>query len=379
MVQSGRSVPSVQHVQHALRPRRRQRTHVPHHQRPRDFVKKRNTRERCRVHGVNQAFEALRQHLPLVCLDDKTSKISIIRHASNYIMHLTSLLRDMDDTAPGLEGAKEEESRERVQCFSDASYSGVSPFFGDSRKNEAEDCEQIDVGPSQEKTQSNHRHYRVPSLETRHETGSQKQPSVTIPPSSILESTNSEAQLSSSSPRLVGETMQRNTLHVQSGGAYSAPDQARCVWRNDGTSFWWPSPSDTSPGVSRSWTDTGRASCCQTVAPCHRSSCHQSSRSYCHQMSSYVTPARQLLTSDYQLVTSSVTSDYYSELYARAQPYVIQKLDSSTDGSFLSSSDAATTSPCDVTSSSLLAPASSEMSSNIGLVVANEFWQASTV
>ena len=374
MVQSGRSVPSVQHVQHALRPRRRQRTHVPHHQRPRDFVKKRNTRERCRVHGVNQAFEALRQHLPLVCLDDKTSKISIIRHASNYIMRLTSLLQDMDDTAPGLEGSKEEDSRERVQCFPEASYSGVSPFFGDSR-NEAEDCEQIDVGPSQEKNQSNHQHYRVQSLETRHETGSQKQPSVTIPPSSIL---NSEAQLSSSSARLVSETMQRNTLHVQRG-AYSAPHQAMCVWRNDGTSFWWPSPSDTSPGVSRSWTNTGRASCCQTVAPCHRSSCHQSSRSYCHQMSSYVTPARRLLTSDYQLVTSSVTSDYYSELYGRAQPYAIQKMDSSTDGSFLSSSDAATTSSCDVPSSSPLAPASSEMSSNIGLVAAAEFWQASTV
>lgn len=76
--------------------RRRKRKHVPHSLRSTEFVAQRNTRERHRAHGVNQALQALRAHVPILSRDHKASKIAIVRHAAEYIMSLTSLLQTVD-------------------------------------------------------------------------------------------------------------------------------------------------------------------------------------------------------------------------------------------------------------------------------------------
>ncbi|KAL8599105.1 hypothetical protein ACOMHN_007821 [Nucella lapillus] len=107
------------HVQPAARARRRKRKHVPHDQRPQEFVHKRNTRERRRIHDVNHAFQLLRQHVPVVSHDDKTSKISILRHASGYIKRLTSLLRGKQQQTGIGEGLGD--VSDAVQWFSDVS------------------------------------------------------------------------------------------------------------------------------------------------------------------------------------------------------------------------------------------------------------------
>ena len=359
MVQSGGSVPSVLQVPRAARPLRRQRKHVPHHQRPRDLVRKRNTRERRRVHGVNQAFETLRQHVPLVCCDDKTSKISIIRQASSYIMRLTSLLQDIDGTAAVMERT-EAGFRERMQSCSDVSYDpGVLPFVGDNR-NETGDCEQNSEDMSQEK-RSNRQQARVQSPRTRNEISrKQIENRSNVTPSSIVESTKSNTQ--SSSTRTVGQTSHRQA-HVQPSAC--SPDQARRVWKDEGASCWRsePLPTNSPYGTDWLWTDSLTA-CCQFVTQCRQPSCHQPTRSYCQPLSSNMTPAYQLVSSSASPgchpVTSSVASDYYSQLYARAQPYASQKPDvtfvprvhhSAPGVAPPSPSEVATTSSSDVSSS----------------------------
>uniref|UniRef100_A0A1I8EDU0 BHLH domain-containing protein n=2 Tax=Onchocercidae TaxID=6296 RepID=A0A1I8EDU0_WUCBA len=64
-------------------------------ERPPFMVAKRNARERTRVHAVNQAFVALKFHLPAIRSNAKrVSKLKILRAAINYIAVLTDLLRD---------------------------------------------------------------------------------------------------------------------------------------------------------------------------------------------------------------------------------------------------------------------------------------------
>ncbi|VDO21924.1 unnamed protein product [Brugia timori] len=64
-------------------------------ERPPFMVAKRNARERTRVHAVNQAFVALKFHLPAIRSNAKrVSKLKILRAAINYIAALTDLLRD---------------------------------------------------------------------------------------------------------------------------------------------------------------------------------------------------------------------------------------------------------------------------------------------
>ena len=130
MVQNG-AVTRAEHVQwqKVTRSRRRKRRHVPHHLRPQEFVQKRNTRERRRIHGVNEAFELLRRRVPVICRDDKTPKINILRHASSYIMRLTSLLLTEDDTLEEKEGITRE--RNSMQGFAvRASSCNIDTRFG---------------------------------------------------------------------------------------------------------------------------------------------------------------------------------------------------------------------------------------------------------
>ncbi|EFO14622.1 helix-loop-helix DNA-binding domain-containing protein [Loa loa] len=62
-------------------------------ERPPFMVAKRNARERTRVHAVNQAFVALKFHLPAIRSNTKrVSKLKILRAAIDYIAALTDLL-----------------------------------------------------------------------------------------------------------------------------------------------------------------------------------------------------------------------------------------------------------------------------------------------
>ncbi|KAL4002900.1 Helix-loop-helix DNA-binding domain family protein [Acanthocheilonema viteae] len=67
-------------------------------ERPSFMVAKRNARERTRVHAVNQAFVALKFHLPAIRSNTKrVSKLKILRAAINYIAALTDLLHGNTD------------------------------------------------------------------------------------------------------------------------------------------------------------------------------------------------------------------------------------------------------------------------------------------
>ncbi|KFD50922.1 hypothetical protein M513_08235, partial [Trichuris suis] len=50
-----------------------------------------NARERCRVHMISEAFEALRVALPSACPAQKLTKVSILRIACDYIMLLGAM------------------------------------------------------------------------------------------------------------------------------------------------------------------------------------------------------------------------------------------------------------------------------------------------
>src|SRR5690625_5041698 len=57
------------------------------------FIRRRNERERTRVRNVNEGFEKLRGHLPLMAnqRDKRLSKVETLRLAISYIKHLQQL------------------------------------------------------------------------------------------------------------------------------------------------------------------------------------------------------------------------------------------------------------------------------------------------
>ncbi len=59
---------------------------------------KANARERGRMHGLNDALEVLRSHVPLSTQHQKLSKIETLRLARNYIAALTTQVQN--DAAP---------------------------------------------------------------------------------------------------------------------------------------------------------------------------------------------------------------------------------------------------------------------------------------
>ena len=95
--------PSMQPVQMDCKKRSSRRSkHVPHHLRPVHLVERRNTRERRRVHDVNQAFHTLQTLLPAnenaISEEDQAanaarlSKAQTLRAAADYIAALQELL-----------------------------------------------------------------------------------------------------------------------------------------------------------------------------------------------------------------------------------------------------------------------------------------------
>ncbi|UJR32045.1 hypothetical protein I4U23_019512 [Adineta vaga] len=80
----------------------RRSKHIPHHLRPKHIVDKRNTRERRRVHDVNQAFLVLKSLLPFDAHDHvkeqlqstRISKVRTLRKAVDYIKALQMILNE---------------------------------------------------------------------------------------------------------------------------------------------------------------------------------------------------------------------------------------------------------------------------------------------
>ncbi|CAF0920282.1 unnamed protein product [Adineta steineri] len=80
----------------------RRSKHIPHHLRPHHIVEKRNTRERRRVHDVNQAFLLLKALLPFDAYNNsrdqlnstRISKVRTLRQAVNYIEALQHMLNE---------------------------------------------------------------------------------------------------------------------------------------------------------------------------------------------------------------------------------------------------------------------------------------------
>ena len=74
----------------------RRSKHVPHHLRPAHLVEQRNTRERQRVHDVNQAFHILQTLLPFdennPAPSSRISKLRTLRTAVDYIEALQQIL-----------------------------------------------------------------------------------------------------------------------------------------------------------------------------------------------------------------------------------------------------------------------------------------------
>lgn len=84
---------SVLTTGHAKWPKRKRR-HIPHSQRPYEFVKRRNLREKRRVENLNCALESLRRCIPSTQCNAKESKINILREATEYIAYLNHVLSD---------------------------------------------------------------------------------------------------------------------------------------------------------------------------------------------------------------------------------------------------------------------------------------------
>lgn len=73
---------------------KRKRKHIPHAQRPSEYVEKRNKRERNRIRTVNEAFEELRKKVPSCGQDPdlRISKMEVLTHAIGYIEDLCGCL-----------------------------------------------------------------------------------------------------------------------------------------------------------------------------------------------------------------------------------------------------------------------------------------------
>lgn len=73
---------------------KRKRKHIPHAQRPSEYVEKRNKRERNRIRTVNEAFDKLRKKVPSCGQDPdlRISKMEVLTHAIGYIEDLCGCL-----------------------------------------------------------------------------------------------------------------------------------------------------------------------------------------------------------------------------------------------------------------------------------------------
>ncbi|XP_063403934.1 uncharacterized protein LOC134687506 [Mytilus trossulus] len=77
--------------------RTKRRRHIPHSQLPEELVNRRNSRERERIHAVNDAFENLRNHIPYSTEYDRCSKVKILTDAMVYINNLSDMVNNYSD------------------------------------------------------------------------------------------------------------------------------------------------------------------------------------------------------------------------------------------------------------------------------------------
>lgn len=95
----------------------KRRRHIPHSQLPEELVKRRNSRERERIHTVNDAFENLRNHIPYSTEYHRCSKVKILTDAMVYINNLSEILNNYPDA--------EKQSLDSSQQFKPCSCDGV--------------------------------------------------------------------------------------------------------------------------------------------------------------------------------------------------------------------------------------------------------------
>ena len=74
--------------------RKRKRVHIPHSRRSKEFVVKRNSKERQRVKAMTKAFEVLESVLPQSNEDQKISRSDILRRTIDHIRNLERKLID---------------------------------------------------------------------------------------------------------------------------------------------------------------------------------------------------------------------------------------------------------------------------------------------
>lgn len=84
-------------IRHETCKRKRKRVHIPHSKRPKEFVAKRNSKERQRVGEMANAFDALMSILPCSSGSSKPSRSEILRETIDYIRELEYELIDSDN------------------------------------------------------------------------------------------------------------------------------------------------------------------------------------------------------------------------------------------------------------------------------------------
>ncbi len=70
--------------------------HVPHSDQPPELVDKRNTRERQRVHEINQEFGKLKRLIPYKDKGKRISKENVLKYAIDYIRGLYKMIAEHD-------------------------------------------------------------------------------------------------------------------------------------------------------------------------------------------------------------------------------------------------------------------------------------------
>ncbi|CAG5134181.1 unnamed protein product [Candidula unifasciata] len=83
---------------------------LPGHLIETNFIRRRNERERERVRCVNEGYDRLKEHLPIVNKDRRISKVETLRRAIEYIRELQTLLEETEATFHSLSNSCSDET-----------------------------------------------------------------------------------------------------------------------------------------------------------------------------------------------------------------------------------------------------------------------------
>lgn len=76
---------------------KRKRRYIPHSERAVEKVNRRNASERSRMMRINEAFQVLQSHLPVMQdMDKRVAKEQILNWAAEYIQSLSDIIRNHD-------------------------------------------------------------------------------------------------------------------------------------------------------------------------------------------------------------------------------------------------------------------------------------------